>query len=180
MPLLTRIRADEGLAYSAGSSFGMGTYYQGLFRAAFQSRSETVARAAEIVLDEINQIRSVQVSEEELNNSISYFVETFTRSFSSAASTVNLFASDEYTGRDPEYLRQYRERIRSISSEEVLRVAKQYLHPDQLVILVVGDLVTIEAGDPDNPEHSLAELGSGPITRIPLPDPFTMEYQLIP
>ena len=31
--LLTRIRSDEGLAYSVGSSFGVGIYYKGVFRA---------------------------------------------------------------------------------------------------------------------------------------------------
>ena len=178
--LLTRIRSDEGLAYSAGSSFGMGTYYEGVFRAAFQSRSETVARAVTIVLDEIEQIRSVPVSDEELSNSIAYFVETFSRSFSSATSTANLFASNEFTGRDPEYLRHYRERISSVSSQDVLRVAKQYLHPNQLVILVGGNIEMIEAGAPHNPDHTLAAIASGPITRIPLPDPFTMEYPAAP
>ena len=43
--LLTRIRSDEGLAYSAASSFGMGTYYDGVFRVAFQSRSRGPWRA---------------------------------------------------------------------------------------------------------------------------------------
>ena len=178
--LLTRVRSDEGLAYSVGSSFGLGTYYAGVFRSAFQSRSETVARAAEIVLDEIDRIRSTPVTDEELSNSIAYFVETFTRSFSSAASTAALFADDEYTGRDPEYMMRYRERISAVTAEDVLRVAEQYLQPDQLVILVVGRVEAIEAGDPDNPEHSLAAIASGPITRIPLPDPLTMEYPSAP
>ena len=31
--IMSRVRSDEGLAYSAGSSFGMGVYYPGVFRA---------------------------------------------------------------------------------------------------------------------------------------------------
>ena len=174
--LMTRIRSDEGLAYSASSSFGMGTYYDGVFRVSFQSRSETVARAASIVLEEIDRMRDTQVTEAELRTSKASFIETFTRNFSSAASTANLFASDEYTGRDPEYLVHYRDRIGAVTGDDVARVARQYLNPDQLVILITGDIATIEQGDPDNPEYSLDRLSSGPITRIPLPDPFTMEY----
>ncbi len=174
--LLTRIRSDEGLAYSASSSFGLGTYYDGLFRVSFQSRSETVARAAAIVLEEIDRIRDRQVTEAELRTSKASFIETFTRNFSNASSTANLFASDEYTGRDPEYLVQYRDRIGAVTGDDVARVARQYLTPDQLVILITGDIATIEQGDPDNPEFSLDRLSNGPITRIPLPDPFTMEY----
>ena len=62
----------------------------------------------------------------------------------------------------------------------MLRVAREYLDPDRLVMLVVGDRATIEAGDPDNPEVSLAGLAGGEITAIPLPDPFTMEYPSSP
>ena len=174
--LLTRVRSDEGLAYSAGSSFGMGTYYDGVFRVAFQSRSETVARAAAIVLEEIEKIRSEPVSNEELSTSIASFVETFTRNFSSAAATAGLFARDDYTGRDPEYLARYRERISAVTAEDVLRVAREYLHPDRLVMLVVGNLDAVEEGDPDNPDYILEELAGEPMMRIPLPDPFTMEY----
>ena len=178
--LLTRIRSDEGLAYGAYSSFALGTYYQGTFRASFQSRSETVARAAAIVLEEIDRIRSEPVSEAELSTSIASFVETFTRNFSSSASTAGLFANDEYTGRDPSHIAIYRERIASVTADDVLRVAREYLDPDRLVVLVVGDLTTIEAGDPDNPDYTLERLADGPSTRIPLPDPFTMEYSYSP
>ena len=178
--LLTRIRSDEGLAYSAYSSFGFGTYYPGAFRVSFQSRSETVARAAAIVLEEIERIRSEPVTEAELGTSKASFIETFSRNFSSSASTARLFANDEYTGRDASYLVTYRDRIRSVSSDDVLRVAREYLHPDRLVVLVVGDRTTIEAGDPDNPDVRLEELAGGGITGIPLPDPFTMQYPTAP
>ena len=178
--LLTRIRSDEGLAYSTSSNFGLGTYYDGLFRVGFQSRSETVARAGAIVVEEVERIRSGQVSEDELRTSKASFIETFTRNFSSAGSTAGLFASDEHTGRDPEYLMQYRDRISAVSGDDVLRVAREYLHPDQLVFLVVGDLDTIEQGDPENLEFSLDRLSNGPVTRIPLPDPFTLEYPAQP
>ena len=174
--LLTRIRSDEGLAYSASSSFGVGVYYEGVFQVGFQSRSETVARATAIVLEEIERIRTEPVEEEELRNSIAYFVETFSRSFSSAASTAGLFASDEYTGRDPAYLATYRENIASVTAEDVLDVAQRYLDPDALAILVVGNLEAMLAGDPERPEYSLEDMIPGEAVRIPLPDPFTMEY----
>ena len=174
--LLTRVRSDEGLAYSASSNFGVGIYYRGVFQAGFQSRSETVARATAIVLEEIERIRTEQVEEEELANSIAYFVETFSRNFSSAASTAGLFAGDEYTGRDPAYLAVYRDNIASVTAEDVLDVAQRYLDPDGLAILVVGNLEAILGGDPENPAYSLEQMSTGGVVRIPLPDPFTMVY----
>jgi predicted Zn-dependent peptidase len=174
--LLTRVRSDEGLAYSASSNFGVGVYYDGVFQAGFQSRSETVARATAIVLEEIERIRTEPVTEDELRNSIAYFVETFSRSFSSAASTAGLFAGDEYTGRDPAYLAAYRDNIAAVTGDDVLDVAQRYLDPEALAILVVGNLEAILAGDAERPEFSLEALSPGEAVRIPLPDPFTMEY----
>jgi len=178
--LLTRIRSDEGLAYSAYSSFGIGTYYPGVFRVSYQSRSETVARAASIVLEEIERIRTDLVSEAELRTSKASFIETFSRNFSSASSTAGIFADDEFTGRDPSYLVEYRNKISSVNGDDVLRVAQNYLDPEKLVVLIVGDKATIDAGDPDNPEFVLDSLIDGSVTEIGLPDPFTMEYPIVP
>ena len=58
------------------------------------------------------------------------------------------------------------------------RVAGEYLHPDKLVILVVGNLDDLLKGNPDRPEYKLETLKDklGGITRLPLPDPLTMQY----
>ena len=178
--LLTRIRSDEGLAYSAYSSFGLGTYYPGTFRVSYQSRSETVVRAASIVIEEIDRIRAEVVSEAELRISKASFIETFSRNFSSATSTAELFARDEFTGRAPSYLTEYREQINGVSADDVLQVAREYLNPENLVILIVGDRSTIEAGDPDNPGFALSDLTVGELIEIALPDVFTMQYPSVP
>lgn len=174
--ILSRVRSDEGLAYSAGSAFGLGTHYEGSFRASFQSRSEAVARATSIVIEEIDRIRNEKVSEEELANAKVSFIDTFSRNFASAGQIAGLFAGLELQGRDIGLVSTYRDDMAAVTDDDVLRVAQEYLHPDQLVILAVGNVDDILAGDPDNPEFSLEAMVNGGITRIPLPDPMTMEY----
>jgi predicted Zn-dependent peptidase len=175
--LMTRVRSDEGLAYSVGSSFSLGLYYPGVFRASFQSGNPTIARAVAIVLTEIERMRTREVSPQELADSKASFIETFTRRFSSAAAVAGLFASDELTGRETDYWSTYRERISAVTAADVLRVAQEYLHPQRLVILAVGNVDEMLRGDPDNPEYVLEHLSpSGLVVRIPLPDPMTMEY----
>jgi hypothetical protein len=63
--------------------------------------------------------------------------------------------------------------MEAVSRDDVLRVAKKYLPPDQLVILVVGQKDQILLGHPDHPVK-LTELVKGPLTDVPLRDPMTM------
>ncbi len=179
--IMSRVRSDEGLAYSAGSSYGMGVYYPGTFRASFQSKSATTSQAIQIVLDEINRIRTVKVSAEELETSKNSAIETFPRIFSTAAQIAGTFAQDEYTKRPADYWDTYRQRIAAITADDVQRVAQKYLDSSKLVILVVGNIDDITKGNPDHPEYSLTKLAAtGQIRRIPLPDPLTMVYPPAP
>jgi len=76
-----------------------------------------------------------------------------------------------------DFWEKYRDRVRAVAADDVLRVAKQYLHPEQLVILVVGNADEILRGNPERPQYSLAKIApGGKITRIPLPDPATLVY----
>jgi zinc protease len=179
--IMSRVRSDEGLAYSAGSSFGLGVYYPGVFRAAFQSKNPTTSQAIDIVMEEINRVRTTKVSAEELETAKNSAIEVFPRNFATAGQVASIFAGDEYTKRAADYWATYRDRIRAITADDVQRVAQKYLQPDKLVILVVGNIDEISKGNPDKPEHSLAKIAKdGQIRRIPLPDPLTMVYPAAP
>jgi zinc protease len=175
--IFARIRTDEGLAYSARSSFLPGTYYDGLFEASFQSKSPSAAQAISIVLEEMQRMQTTQVTSEELTLAINHAVETLPGRFSNARQKAAQFAADFYSKRPEDYWQTYRDRIRDVTADDVQRVARKYLHPDQLVIVAVGDVDTILRGNPDRPQYSIAKLAGdrGP-ARIPLPDPLTMVY----
>jgi predicted Zn-dependent peptidase len=117
------------------------------------------------------------VSQEELETVKNSAIEIFPRYFSSARAIAATFAADEFTGRDPSYWDTYRDKVRAVTSDDVLRVAQKYLQPDKLVILVVGNVDDLMKGNPDKPDYSFARIAkAGKITRIPLPDPVTMVY----
>jgi predicted Zn-dependent peptidase len=175
--IVSRVRSDEGLAYSAGSNYGLGVYYPGVFRALFQSKSSTCAQAAAIILEEINRIRTTPVSKEELETAVNQAIEIFPRFFATAGQKAGTFAEDEYTRRPADYWEHYRERIKVVTVADVQRVAAKYLQPDKQVILIVGNIDDIMKGDPDKPEYSVTKLApEGKINRIQLPDPLTMVY----
>ncbi len=175
--ITSRVRSDEGLAYSAGSSFGLGTYNPGVFRAAFQSKNPTTSQAIDIIMEEIARVRTAKVSAEELETAKNSQIEVFPRNFSTAAQVATIFAQDEFTKRSPDYWATFRDRIRAVTVDDVQRVAQKYLQPDKLVVLVVGNIDEITKGNPDKPQHSLLKIAKdGQLKRIPLPDPMTLVY----
>jgi len=46
----------------------------------------------------------------------------------------------EYEGLPLDYLDTYVENIEVITKEDIARVAKEYLHPDDIKLLVIGDM----------------------------------------
>jgi predicted Zn-dependent peptidase len=172
--IMRRVRSDEGLAYSAGSTFGRErpVLYPGTFFAFFQTKHATAAFGTQLILTEIDRIRSEKVDAETVENAKAGFIGNVVNPFSTRNRMVNTFADDEYTGRPDSYWQKYTKQMEAVTPEDVLEVAKKYLHPDKLVFLVVGDPEAVEAGSDKHPERYS---DFGPVTILPLRDPMTLE-----
>ena len=158
--ITAKVRAREGLAYSAGSQYSQGAYYPGDFRCFFQSKTNACAYATQLVLEEIERIRTEKVSQDELERTISLFVGYFPQQFPDKLSLMDTYVRFEYSGREPDYLQTYVEKLKQVKADDVLRVAQEYLHPDKLVILAVGDSEGIRAGGHDkSPELNFDKFG---------------------
>jgi zinc protease len=172
--ITTRVRSDEGLAYSASSRFAPGTFFPGLFNAGFQSKSPTVAQAIDIIMEEVRRIRDEKAPADEVASQVTYSIEQLSRVFATAAQKAGRFASDDYEKLPEDYWQTYRARLQKVTPEEIQRVARQYLKPEEMVFLVVGDADAVTKGNPDKPQYQLSKFGT--IERVPLPDPMTMVY----
>lgn len=137
--LFRDIRTQRGLAYSVGSVVRPGNFERGLFIVYGETRAETTYQAVSTMIDHVRKIRQAPVSDEELQLAKASFLNSFIFSFSSPSQIVSRQMSLEYYGLPPDFLERYRDNVAQVTKEDILRVAKQYLHPDQLVILAVGD-----------------------------------------
>jgi zinc protease len=172
--IMKTVRSDEGLAYSAGSRLDAGTWYEGEFRAAFQSKNPTVALAIKLIQGEFDKMRSTEVSAEELDVAKKSFIETFPRSFESKPAMLGIFVSDEWTGRDSKYWQTYRDNISKVTAADVKRVANRMLDMDKMAVFVVGDWDTIAPGDPTG-RAKMADFFKDQAEHLPLRDPMTMQ-----
>jgi len=175
--IVNRVRSDEGLAYSAGSSFQGGIYFPQTFTAAFQSKSRTVPFAISLVLEEVKNMATKAPEAEELAISKATYIEQLPQRFATKANVAATFADDELTGRfqkNPDYWKNYRSRLESIQISDLERVAKRFLSSSNFVILIVGKKEEIMKGHP-NHKAQLSDMAGGKIIDLPLRDPLTME-----
>ena len=156
-----KVRSDEGLAYSVGSVYQIGHRDLGLFYAYCQTKSETTYKAMRLMLDEIERIREGKVDDEELESAKDSYINRYVFNFDSPAKIVRQLMSIEFNNRPPDLLKVYLDNIRKVTKDDILRVAKKYLKPENLTFTVVGN--------PDNFDKSLDSFG--PVTDIELKEP---------
>ncbi len=135
----SKVRSDEGLAYSAYSAFHTPRDL-GFFFASCQTKSESTVRAINLALDEVRKIREEQVDDEELELAKDTYINQFIFKFTSSASVVGQMVGIEYEGLPLNYLETYVDSIKVVTKEDIARVAKEYLHPDDMKLLVIGDM----------------------------------------
>jgi len=172
--LVARVRSDEGLAYNTGARFEQGVYHPGDFACWFQSKSNSCAYAARIVLEEIERLRKEEPSERDVDDAVAYLVESFPQRFPDKMAILRAYARDEHTGRDLSYWRSYVDNLERVKPADVLRAAKKYLRPDELVILGVGDAEAMRSGGHDKaPDLRFDDLAD--VKVLDLRDPDTLK-----
>jgi zinc protease len=133
------VRAKRGLAYSITSFFDAGKH-SGSFQIVLQTKNDSAKEAIDLTLKEVEKIRKEPVSEKELDGAKKYLIGSFPMRLDSQAKLANFITQSEYYGLGLDYDRKYQSLIGSVTGEDVLRVAKTYLHPERLIIVTVADL----------------------------------------
>jgi zinc protease len=132
------IRNERGLAYSVYSFFAAERSH-GTFEFVMQTKNESAMEAIRIANDEIRRMREESVSDQELNDAKDYLIGSFPLRLDTNRKVANFLAQVEYFKLGLDYPDRYPDLIRSVNGEDVLRVAKQYLHPEMLITVIVGN-----------------------------------------
>lgn len=145
--LMETIRQQMGLAYDVHSYLGAGKL-AGTFRAVVQTKNSTANDAIGEIVRQVRLIRREKVTQEELQGAKSFLVGSFPRKLDTMNNIANFLVQVEYFGLGLDYIDEYPRMIESITADDVLRVAKEHLHPENLVIVVVADQEEAQVKDP--------------------------------
>ncbi|NWJ42501.1 MAG: insulinase family protein [Geothrix sp.] len=173
--LMKKIRSDEGLTYGIGTQFTDGAFWTGLWKGSFQTKNLSVPFALRLLLAEVERIKSEPVPAEELASIKAAIIEAFPSEWGKKPVVVDTLAKEQVQGWPEDWWVDFRDRIQAVTAGDVQRVARQYLDPSRLTILVVGKAVDAEAGDAKDHPGLLKDVAPLPLTRLPLRDPLTLK-----
>ncbi len=136
--LMDNIRDNKGLAYDVRSGFAA-EKETGAFEVSIQTKNESANEVIAETLKELKRMQAELVSEKELADAKAYLTGSFPLRMDTSSKIAGLLASIEIYNLGLDYPQKYASLINSITREDIQRVAKKYLHPDKLVIVVVAN-----------------------------------------
>lgn len=137
--LVSRVRTERGWAYSASSLWTTPADYEGIVGAVTQTKSESTVAAIRVILDTMEEMRTAPPRAEEVDRAISQIVNGFVFNFQDPAQIVSRQMFYLSQGLPEDWLEQYIRGIQRVTPRAVQRVFREHVHPQDMVILILGD-----------------------------------------
>jgi len=134
------LREEKGFTYGAGSGFG-GGIYPGTFTASSSVQSAATRESVEIFRDEITRYRE-GISEEDLEFTKDAMILSNALRFETTGALVGMLNTIATYDRPFDYVLQEEQETRNMTLARHREIAQEYLHPDRMIYLVVGDAAT--------------------------------------
>jgi zinc protease len=132
------LRSERGLTY--GAQADLETLKQsGDFMAETDTRSESTGDALRVVVDEYWRLRRERVNRGELESAQDYLAGSFPLTIETPSAIALQVLNVLFYGLDLQDLETFPQRVRAVTPGDIQRVAEQFLKPDRLSIVLVGD-----------------------------------------
>jgi len=136
--LMQSIRDEKGLAYDVHSFFEA-LKQAGTFEVGVQTKNESASTAIADIHRQLELIRKEPVSDEELSEAKSYLTGSFRRRLDTNRKIADFLAAVEFYELGGDYVDKYAGYVNAVTKEDILRVARKYIDPDNYVLIVVAD-----------------------------------------
>jgi len=155
------LRSDRGLTY--GASADLNTYkFSGDIVAETDTRSSATGESLRLMVDEFFRLQKEPVNPQELRGAQEFLAGNFPLTIESPGAIAQQVLAHLFFGLDLSEIKTYRDRVDRVTTMDIQRVAKDFLKPDQLSIVLVGDASVFSS--------QLKALGFGEFERIPIAD----------
>ncbi|MBP8273208.1 MAG: insulinase family protein [Acidobacteria bacterium] len=132
------LRSERGLTY--GASADLQTFkFSGGFVASTNTRTETTGEALRLLIDEMWRLQREKVDPRELRGVKDYFQGSFPLTIETPSAIALQVLNQIFYGLDLKDLEQLRDRVENVTVEDLQAAARQFVKPDRLSIVLVGD-----------------------------------------
>jgi predicted Zn-dependent peptidase len=138
------LREQHGYSYGAFSSFSFRPL-PGPFIASAAVQTEVTDKALAEFIKELNRILK-PVTDDELVRGKNYVALSFPSEFQNVGQIAGNLQELVIYDLPDDYFNNYTSRILAIDKKDVQRVAKKYIDPEKVAIILVGDRAKIEGG----------------------------------
>jgi len=132
------LREEKGYTYGAYTRIDA-KKLGGDFEATAEVRTAVTGDSLKEFFYELNRIRDEAVPAEELKDAQNFLTGVFPLRAETQEGLTNLIVNQLLYDLPKDYLETYRRNIEAVTVEEVQRVAKEYVRPDEMAIVIVGD-----------------------------------------
>lgn len=136
--LFEEIRRKRGLSYGAGSTFVEPTR-PGWFEVSTSTKTESTVEALELAIEVLRGLQAQAVPEQELASAKTYMTGAFPLEIETADGIASKVLEAMKFGYGREFLEGYNDRISKIGAPDVQRFARERIHPESMVIVLVGN-----------------------------------------
>ncbi len=136
--MMREIRSNRGLTYSVYSYFQIGRLLPELFIAKCETKCDSTLEVVSLMRAQMQEMIDMPVSDSEIQTAKESLINSFVFAFNNSHSIVTRKQRLDFYDYPPDYMQSYRQKIADVTTEDVQRVAKKYLRPDQLQIVLVG------------------------------------------
>ena len=155
------LRTERGLTY--GAQANMDTHKEsGDFEAETNTRSEATVEVLRLIVDEFWRLQRERVNARELDGAKAYMTGSFPLTIESPEAIAMQVVNSLFYGLPLDDLQNFRERVNAVTPDDIQRVAKLYLRPDRLSVVLVGNAKAFAS--------QLGAVGFGAFETVDLPD----------
>jgi len=137
--LFQRVRTRMGDAYEIGADWAANYDHPGLFEISGSTKSASTVEALKAVREEVERIRTAEVTDDELKTAKETALNSIVFAFDTRAKTLGRLLTYEYFGYPRDFIQQYQKALAAVTKADVLRVARQRLHPEDFTVVAVGN-----------------------------------------
>jgi zinc protease len=135
------LRTERGLTYGAQANMDA-LKVTGDFEAETNTRSEATGEVLRLIVDEFWRLQRERVGERELGDAKAYLTGSFPLTIETPDAIAMQVVNAVFYGLPLEELQNLRERVNAITVDDIQRVARAYLRPDRLSVVLVGNAAT--------------------------------------